>query len=132
MITAPHIPEQPAEQRALVEEGFWPKFRRLMGRLPFAEDLLSAYYAAMDPATPARVRMTLYAALAYFVVPADLVPDVIVGLGYTDAAVVLRPLWPDTSAPATANGPAGRWSPTPRRRRIAAPDSPADHFITRP
>lgn len=89
MITAPHIPEQPAEQRALVEERFWPKFRRLMVRLPFAEDLLSAYYAAMDPATPARVRMTLFAALAYFVVPVDLVPDVIVGLGYTDDAAVL-------------------------------------------
>lgn len=89
MVTVPHIPEQPAQQRALVEERFWPKFRRAVGRLPFAEDLLSAYYAAMDPATPARVRMTLFAALAYFVVPSDLIPDLIVGLGYTDDAAVL-------------------------------------------
>jgi uncharacterized membrane protein YkvA (DUF1232 family) len=72
-----------------VEEHFWPKFRRAVGRLPFAEDLLTAYYAATDPVTPARVRMTLFAALAYFVVPTDLIPDVIVGLGYTDDAAVL-------------------------------------------
>lgn len=84
-----HIPEHPAAQRALVEDQFWPKFRRAVGRLPFAEDLLTAYYAATDPVTPARVRMALFAALAYFVVPTDLIPDVIVGLGYTDDAAVL-------------------------------------------
>lgn len=73
----------------LVAEGFWPKLRRLAGRLPFAEDLLAAYYAALDTATPLRVRATLLGALAYFVMPADLIPDVVVALGYTDDAAVL-------------------------------------------
>ena len=77
------------EAEATVEAGFWPKFRRVAGRLPFAEDLLAAWYATRDPSTPARVRVTLIAALAYFVVPADLIPDVVVGLGYTDDAAVL-------------------------------------------
>jgi NAD(P)-dependent dehydrogenase (short-subunit alcohol dehydrogenase family) len=61
----------------LVDDGFWPKIRRLAARLPFAEDLLAAYYAATDPQTPTRVRAVLLAALAYFVTPADLIPDVL-------------------------------------------------------
>ncbi len=85
-------PEKPANydrNRKRVEEGFWPKFRRVAARLPFAEDLLTAYYAAVDSATPFRVRAGLLAALAYFVVPVDMIPDLIAGLGYTDDAAVL-------------------------------------------
>lgn len=78
-----------ARNRDLVEAGFWPKFQRLAARLPFAQDLLAAYYAAMDSATPLRVRAGLLAALAYFVVPLDMVPDFVVALGYTDDAAVL-------------------------------------------
>lgn len=77
------------ENQRMVAEGFWPKFRRVAVHLPFAEDLLAAYYAAMDPATPNRVRAVLIGALAYFVMPADMIPDVIAGLGFTDDAAVL-------------------------------------------
>jgi uncharacterized membrane protein YkvA (DUF1232 family) len=35
------------------------------------------------------VRVTLFAALAYFVMPADLIPDIVIGLGFTDDAAVL-------------------------------------------
>jgi uncharacterized membrane protein YkvA (DUF1232 family) len=80
---------QLSRDRTLVEEGFWPKFRRVASRLPFAEDLLAAYYAAVDPATPRRVRAALFGALAYFVLPVDMIPDIIVGLGFTDDAAVL-------------------------------------------
>lgn len=88
------VPLHPsAENKALVEEGFWPKLRRLIARsasrLPFAEDLLAAYFSATDPATPQYVRATLFAALAYFVVPTDLVPDLIAVVGFTDDAAVL-------------------------------------------
>jgi len=77
------------EELRIVERGFWPKFKRAAAQLPFAEDLLAAYYAAMDPATPTRVRAVLIGALAYFVMPADLIPDVVAGLGFTDDAAVL-------------------------------------------
>jgi uncharacterized membrane protein YkvA (DUF1232 family) len=43
----------------------------------------------LDPATPARPRLILIAALAYFVSPFDLVPDIILGLGFLDDASVL-------------------------------------------
>ncbi len=77
------------DDRDTVEKNFWPKFRRFAARIPFAEDLLAAYYAALDPLTPRRVRAVLLAALAYFVVPTDMIPDFIVGVGFTDDAAVL-------------------------------------------
>ncbi|MCW5752200.1 MAG: DUF1232 domain-containing protein [Alphaproteobacteria bacterium] len=72
-----------------VREGFWPKFRATLGRIPFSEDLLAAWYCANDRATPLFARATLFGALAYFVLPADVIPDIIVGLGYTDDLAVL-------------------------------------------
>jgi len=73
----------------IVREGLARKLRRWAGHVPFAEDLVAAYYCALDPRTPARVRAVLLAALAYFVVPADMIPDVVVGMGFTDDATVI-------------------------------------------
>ena len=71
------------------ERRFWAKLRRVVARIPFAEDLLAGYYCALDRDTPARVRAVLLGAIAYFVLPADAVPDFFVGLGFTDDAAVL-------------------------------------------
>lgn len=65
-----------------------PKLRKVIRHVPFAEDLVSAYYCALDRNTPTRVRLTLLAALAYFVLPTDAIPDMILGLGFTDDAAV--------------------------------------------
>ncbi len=72
-----------------VERGFWRKFRRVIGKIPFAKDLLAAYYAAIDSSTPTYVRAILMGALAYFVMPIDLIPDFIVLFGFGDDATVL-------------------------------------------
>lgn len=72
-----------------VELNFWPKLRKYIGKIPFADDLLAAYYCAFDEQTPKKVRGVLIAALAYFIMPIDFVPDFIVGLGFTDDATVL-------------------------------------------
>ena len=72
-----------------VRLGFWSKFTRVAASLPFAGDLLAAYYCTRDPDTPLRVRAVLLAALAYFVVPTDMIPDFIAGLGFSDDAAVL-------------------------------------------
>lgn len=74
---------------ARVRSGFWPKVRRNIGRLPFAEDLVAAWYAMLDPATPHTPRAVLIGALAYFVMPADIVPDFLLGTGFLDDATVL-------------------------------------------
>ena len=54
-----------------------------------AEDLLAAYFCAVDHKTPTYVRAVLCGAVAYFVLPADLVPDVLAPLGFTDDASVI-------------------------------------------
>jgi uncharacterized membrane protein YkvA (DUF1232 family) len=73
----------------IVREKFWHKARRTLGRVPFTEEAVAAFYCATDGATPLAVRATLFGALAYFVLPFDVIPDFIVGLGYTDDAAVL-------------------------------------------
>ncbi len=85
----PYLPPGSDRQEARVKAGFWGKVRRLLGRVPFLEDAAAAYYCATDPATPVRVKAVLIAALAYFVVPADLIPDFIASIGFTDDAAVL-------------------------------------------
>jgi uncharacterized membrane protein YkvA (DUF1232 family) len=72
-----------------LRSGFWRKLRGLAADLPFAEDLLAAHYCAFDRQTPLQVKAVLVGALAYFVLPTDLIPDYIPLVGYTDDAAVL-------------------------------------------
>ncbi|MEM7695316.1 MAG: YkvA family protein [Pseudomonadota bacterium] len=76
-------------QDQTVRDGFWTTLRRAARQIPFTHDLVAAYYCAMDPNVPFRVRATLLGALAYFVAPIDAIPDVIMGVGFTDDATVL-------------------------------------------
>jgi uncharacterized membrane protein YkvA (DUF1232 family) len=80
---------QAERDEARVRRGFWSKAKRVAARLPFAEDLLSAYYCAFDRSTPIQVKAALLGALAYFVLPVDLIPDILPVLGYADDAAVL-------------------------------------------
>lgn len=68
---------------------FWVKFKRVVASVPFAEDLLAAYYCAFDRETPRHVQVSLLGAIAYFVLPFDFVPDVLPVLGFTDDAAIL-------------------------------------------
>jgi len=78
-----------ARDEERVKEGFWTKIRRTAARVPFAEDAISSYYCATDRDTPLRVKAVLMGALAYFVLPADVIPDFIAAFGFTDDATVL-------------------------------------------
>lgn len=82
-------PRKLARDERRVNRGFWRKLRRVLGRIPFAEDLLAAYYCATDSETPSWVKAVLMGAVAYFVLPVDLLPDFIAVLGFTDDASVL-------------------------------------------
>lgn len=72
-----------------VRRGFWRKMKRNAAAVPFAEDAVTAYYAAFDRDTPLKVRAGLLGALAYFLMPADVVPDFLPLLGFGDDAAVL-------------------------------------------
>ncbi len=78
-----------ADDEGIVEQGIWRKLRETLGRIPFTEDAVAAYYCAVDRATPLTVKAILMGALAYFIMPVDVIPDFIAGLGYTDDAAVL-------------------------------------------
>ena len=74
---------------ASIARDFWPKLKRSLARIPFAEDVLAAFYCAFDPLTPLKVKGILLGALAYFIMPIDVIPDVLLGLGFTDDMAVL-------------------------------------------
>ncbi|MBO6826870.1 MAG: DUF1232 domain-containing protein [Sneathiella sp.] len=77
-----------ADKRLVMRE-FGQKLKSSVGKIPFADDVTAAFYCAMDSKTPASVKAILFGALAYFIMPADVVPDFIVGLGFTDDASVI-------------------------------------------
>jgi uncharacterized membrane protein YkvA (DUF1232 family) len=87
--TAVQLPATIARNERIVEEAFWKKLLKVAGKIPFAEDAAAAYFCAVDPKTPSKVKAILLAALAYFVMPFDIIPDFVVGLGFTDDAAVL-------------------------------------------
>src|SRR5881227_344790 len=78
-----------AQDRESVRRRFWIKFKQVVAKLPFAEDLLAAYYCAFDKQTPRHVQASLLGAIAYFILPFDFIPDVMPVLGFTDDAAVL-------------------------------------------
>jgi uncharacterized membrane protein YkvA (DUF1232 family) len=78
-----------AQDRESVRRRFWRKLKRVVARLPFAEDLLAAYYCAFDRETPHHVQAALLGAIAYFILPFDFVPDMLPMLGFTDDAAIL-------------------------------------------
>lgn len=86
-------PEREGENRRTVRDGFWPKLRGYLARVPFAEEAVAGYYAALDPATPRWTKLLLLAALAYFIAPTDAIPDILLGLGFTDDATVFWAAW---------------------------------------
>jgi uncharacterized membrane protein YkvA (DUF1232 family) len=87
------------EQERTVRRDFWTALKQFAGRLPFAEDLVAAYYCALDPATPMRVRGILLAALAYFIFRWRYRPLTLLwrGLTFTDDAAVLTAVFGLTS-----------------------------------
>ena len=67
--------------------------------MPFVEDLVAAYYCALDPATPMRVRGILLAALVYLIFRWRYRPLTWLwrGLAFTDDAAVLTAVFGLTS-----------------------------------
>ena len=78
-----------AGDEAELRRKFWKKLKSVAARLPFAGDLLAAYYCAFDRQTPLHVKAVLLGAIAYFILPTDLIPDYIPVIGFVDDAAVL-------------------------------------------
>ncbi|RWX75125.1 DUF1232 domain-containing protein [Neorhizobium lilium] len=88
-ILLPGDEETQAKREQKVRARFWPTLKKAVRHVPFSRDVVAAYYCALDPRTPKRARGLLLAALAYFVMPFDVVPDVFAFVGFTDDIAVL-------------------------------------------
>jgi uncharacterized membrane protein YkvA (DUF1232 family) len=88
-ILEPGTAEEQSRQESRVRDRFWATVKKAARSIPFMEDVVASYFCALDANTPMRVKGVLLAALAYFVLPFDLVPDFLVGIGFTDDVAVL-------------------------------------------
>ena len=80
---------QAGDDDSALRRSFWRKASQVAAQIPFAEELLAAYYCAFDRNTSTKVKATLAAAIAYFVLPFDAIPDMLPLVGFTDDAAVL-------------------------------------------
>lgn len=73
------------------EKSFWNKVQSQAAHAGkrVIEVALTLYYTWKDPDTPRRPKAIISGALGYFVLPIDLVPDPLPGVGYGDDIVVL-------------------------------------------
>lgn len=85
----PEILGPEEEQKQSVRQKLLATARKAARQVPFMEDVVAGYYCALDPVTPTKVRATVIAALAYFVLPIDTIPDFIIGVGFGDDATIL-------------------------------------------
>ena len=81
--------EDTQKQAQRVMTRFWSTLRRAARRIPFVEDVVAAFFCAFDPKVPFKSRAIMLGALAYFVLPLDAVPDIIMLVGFGDDIAVL-------------------------------------------
>ncbi|WP_235560896.1 DUF1232 domain-containing protein [Bacillus sp. FJAT-28004] len=78
-----------AKQTKYVEEGFWAKVKRHAAKVPFAKEVVTLYYCSADPKTPLSAKVTAIGALAYWILPLDLIPDFVPVAGFVDDATAV-------------------------------------------
>ncbi len=76
------------ERELNVRAKFWKTLRKAASQFPQSQEIIASYYCALDPKTPGKVRGILLAALAYFILPIDMVPDFLPMIGYSDDMAV--------------------------------------------
>ena len=71
------------------------KFRNKMAKMPIAagctilRTAITLYVLLRKPDTPLWVKTIIIAALTYWILPFDAIPDPIIGIGYTDDLAVM-------------------------------------------
>jgi len=88
-ILAPVSADENRGREERVRAKFWRTAKRAARQIPFMDEVVAAYYCALDTDTPTRARGILLASLAYFVLPTDFIPDFLVAFGFTDDLAVL-------------------------------------------
>ncbi|SIO34962.1 Uncharacterized membrane protein YkvA, DUF1232 family [Singulisphaera sp. GP187] len=84
-----YVGHDEARNEHVVREGFLAKAKRSLNRLPLAHETVALYFCLLDPKTPLWVKGIVGAALAYFILPLDAIPDFLPLAGFSDDAGVL-------------------------------------------
>ena len=82
---------------ATARTGFLAKARRHLGQIPMARQAVAMYFCLADPTTPRWVKAIVAAALAYFVLPLDAIPDFLPFVGLGDDASILAAAYASVS-----------------------------------
>lgn len=78
------------------EEGLWNKVKRYSKKVGSTAvyAILLLYFVMQKEDLPAKAKAIIIGALGYFILPFDLIPDPIPGVGYSDdIAILLAALW---------------------------------------
>lgn len=84
-----YVGNDQARNEQFVREGFAAKAKQYLRRLPMAEEVVALYFCLLDSKTPMWVKAIAGAALAYFILPLDAVPDILPMIGLGDDLSVL-------------------------------------------
>jgi len=68
------------------EEKFWGKLAKFAKKAgaSVVYAVLLLYFTLKKPEVPVKAKTTIIGALGYFILPIDLIPDMAVGIGFTD------------------------------------------------
>lgn len=68
------------------EDKFWAKLKKFASKAgqSVVYTALLLYYTLQKPELPKKAKVTILGALGYFILPIDLIPDLAIGLGFTD------------------------------------------------
>ena len=86
-----------ARSEASARASFLSKARRHLGQIPMAREAVAMYFCLLDPTTPRWVKAIVAAALAYFVLPLDAVPDFLPLIGLSDDLSLLTAAYASVS-----------------------------------
>ncbi len=78
-----------AASEASARSSFLVKARRHLGQIPMAREAVAMYFCLVDPSTPRWVKGIVAAALAYFILPIDAIPDFLPLIGLSDDMSIL-------------------------------------------
>ncbi|MDK7667321.1 MULTISPECIES: YkvA family protein [Cytobacillus] len=78
--------EMEAAGKNYSDDKFWNKLKKFAKKAgsSVVYAVLLLYYTLQKPEVPAKAKAIIIGALGYFILPFDLIPDVAVGIGYTD------------------------------------------------
>ncbi|MFC4322572.1 YkvA family protein [Litchfieldia salsa] len=78
--------EMESASKHFSEDKFWGKLKKFAKKAgaSVVYAVLLLYYTLQKPEVPKKTKAIIIGALGYFILPLDLIPDLMVGVGYTD------------------------------------------------